>query len=149
MRALIHRVSRASVTIDGNVVGRIDRGLLVYLGVGHGDGEAEVEFMANKIRFLRIFEDEAGKMNRDVGEAGGAALVVSSFSLYGDARKGRRPAFIDAAPPELANALYERLCERLRGLDLNVETGRFQQTMAVESVNDGPINILLDSGKAF
>lgn len=149
MRALVQRVSSASVTIDGAIVGRIDRGLLVYLGVGHGDGEAEVEFMANKIRYLRIFEDDEGKMNRDVSEAGGDVLVVSSFSLYGDARKGRRPAFTDAAAPDLANRLYEHLCERLRALGVRVDTGRFQQTMAVASVNDGPINMLIDSRKEF
>lgn len=149
MRALVQRVSRASVTVDGEVVGRIEHGLLAFLGVGHGDGDAEVEFIAAKIRHLRIFEDDDGKMNRDVGDAGGAVLLVSSFSLYGDARKGRRPAFTDAAPPDHANRLYEQVGERLRTLGVHVETGRFQQTMAVESVNDGPINMLIDSRKAF
>lgn len=145
MRAIVQRVSRASVTVEGEVVGRIDRGLLVYVGVGQGDNDADVEHIANKIRYLRIFEDADGKMNLDVNDAGGGILVVSNFTLYGDARKGRRPAFTDAAPPDIASALYERICARIRELGITVEMGRFRQTMAVEAVNDGPINLLLDS----
>lgn len=145
MRAIVQRVSKASVTVAGEVTGQVERGLLAYVGVGHDDGEADAEFIANKIRFLRIFEDRDGKMNIDVADIGGAVILVSNFSLYADCRKGRRPAFVDAAPPAKANELYERVCERVRSLGVRVETGRFQQTMAVEAVNDGPINIWLDS----
>ncbi|MBK8269777.1 MAG: D-tyrosyl-tRNA(Tyr) deacylase [Planctomycetes bacterium] len=147
MRAIVQRVSRASVSIDGATVGQIDRGLLVYVGVGHGDGNDDVAYIAGKIRHLRIFEDEAGKMNLDVVDVGGRVLLISNFTLYGDARKGRRPAFIEAAAPDVAVRLYEDVCEQVRNLGVDVETGRFQQTMAVESINDGPINLLIDSRK--
>ncbi|HWL94519.1 MAG TPA: D-aminoacyl-tRNA deacylase [Phycisphaerae bacterium] len=145
MRAIVQRVSRASVAVGESIIGRIESGLLVYIGVGHGDDKRDVEWLATKIRYLRIFEDSEGKMNLDVEQAAGAILAISSFSLFADAAKGRRPAFTDAAPPELANSLYERLCDRLAVLGIPVERGRFRETMAVESVNAGPINIWLDS----
>ena len=149
MRAVIQRVSSASVTVDGRVTGAIARGLLVLAGVGSQDGPADVEYAAAKIRDLRIFPDGAGKMNRDVGEAGGAVLLVSQFTLFGDARNGRRPSFIEAAPPELARALYEDLARALRGRGLHVETGEFRAHMDVALVNDGPVTILIDSKRTF
>ena len=149
MRAVVQRISRATVTVAGEAVGRIAHGLLVYVGIGDDDGAEDVEHVANKIRYLRIFEDDDGKMNRDVVEAGGAVLIVSNFTLLGDTRKGRRPAFAAAAEPATANKLYEQLCARLRALGLDVQTGRFRERMAVESINDGPINILVDSKRLF
>ncbi|MFQ5501918.1 MAG: D-aminoacyl-tRNA deacylase [Phycisphaerae bacterium] len=149
MRAVIQRVASASVTIDGQTIDRIRTGLLVYVGIGEDDSEADLDSMVQKIRYLRIFPDDQGKMNRDVAEAEGGVLVVSNFTLYGDVRKGRRPAFTGAAPPEQANELYERLCDGLRAEGLEVATGRFRKSMAVESVNAGPINILLDSRRRF
>lgn len=148
MRALVQRVSAASVTIGDDVVGQIADGLLVYVGVGHGDDDRAADFLADKIAGLRIFEDAEGRMNLDVKQVGGAILAVSSFSLYADARKGRRPSFVEAAPPEAANLLYERVCERIRAAGIRVETGRFRETMRVQSVNAGPINILLDTAQA-
>jgi D-tyrosyl-tRNA(Tyr) deacylase len=149
MRAVIQRVGRASVSIGGDVVGRIDAGLLVYLGVGRGDADADADYIAQKVRHLRVFQDENGRMNRDVVEAGGAVLVISNFTLYGDARKGRRPDYTSAADPERAADLYDKACQSIRGLGVRVETGRFRETMHVEAVNDGPINVLLDSKRAF
>ena len=149
MRAVIQRVTRASVTVDGRVTGAIDRGLLVLVGVAIHDGPADVEYTATKIRDLRIFPDEAGKMNRDVVQAGGAVLLVSQFTLLADVRGGRRPSFIDAAPPELARALYEDLAAALRARGLGVETGEFRAHMDVALVNDGPVTILVDSTRAF
>jgi D-tyrosyl-tRNA(Tyr) deacylase len=149
MRAVVQRVSRAQVTVSGEVVGKIGRGLLVLLGVASTDKEADADYLAEKIAGLRVFEDEAGKMNRAVAEIGGAVLVVSQFTLYGDVRRGKRPSFDAAAPPELARRLYEYFVERIRAARLRCETGRFQETMQVEIVNDGPVTILLDSGKAF
>jgi D-aminoacyl-tRNA deacylase len=149
MRAVVQRVSRASVTIRGEVVGQIGSGLLVLLGVGQGDTEADAAYLAEKICGLRIFDDEQGKMNRSVQNAGGSVLAVSQFTLYGDARKGKRPSFDAAARPELARQLYELFVERVRAAGLRCETGRFQEMMQVELVNDGPVTILLDSGKAF
>lgn len=148
MRAIVQRVSSASVTVDDKVVGRIGRGLLVYLGVGQGDGADDVSYLANKVAYLRIFEDDAGKMNRDVSQIGGDVLVVSNFTLHADTRQGRRPAFTDAAPAEVANALYEDFCTALRGLGLHVETGVFRERMNVASENEGPINIIIDSKTA-
>ena len=145
MRACIQRVSEARVTVDGAATGEIGRGLVVLLGVGQQDGEAEVEFLAEKIVGLRIFEDDAGKMNRSLAEVGGAMLVVSQFTLYGDARKGRRPSFIDAAPPELAERLYESFVARVRMLGMHVETGVFRAHMLVSLVNDGPVTLWLDT----
>ncbi len=149
MRAVIQRVSRASVTVRGEIVGQIGRGLLVLLGVGLGDTEADAAYLAEKVCGLRIFEDEQGKMNRSVQDVGGSVLAVSQFTLYGDARKGKRPSFDAAARPERARALYELFVERIRAAGLRCETGRFQEMMQVELVNDGPVTILLDSGRAF
>ncbi len=148
MRAIVQRVASASVTVDEKMVGRIDRGLLVYVGVGHGDGAEDVAYLANKVAYLRIFEDDAGKMNRDVTQVGGAVLVISNFTLHADTRQGRRPAFTDAAPAEVAVALYEDFCTALRGLGLTVETGVFRERMLVASENEGPINITIDSKAA-
>jgi D-tyrosyl-tRNA(Tyr) deacylase len=149
MRAIVQRVSSASVTVAGEVVGAIDRGVLVLLGVREDDTQDDVIYTAAKVIGLRIFEDDEGKMNRSLVEAGGAMLVVSQFTLYGDCRKGRRPSFIEAARPEQANALYESFCAEVRGQGIRVETGRFQQHMDVALVNDGPVTLLVDSRKGF
>lgn len=149
MRAVVQRVSQASVSVGGQVVGAISRGLLVYLGVVVGDGPADTECIAGKVAGLRIFEDEAGKMNRSVIDAGGAVLLISQFTLAGDARGGRRPSFITAERPETARARYNDVAAALRASGLTVETGVFQTDMQVASVNDGPVTILLDSAKVF
>jgi len=149
MRAVVQRVSSASVTVGERTVGHIGNGLLVLLGVHHEDGPADVEYIAGKISDLRIFEDAAHHMNRSVQEAGGAVLVVSQFTLAGDCRKGRRPSFDAAAPPEVAQPLYETVVETLRGRGLRVETGEFRAMMRVSLVNDGPVTLLLDSRKTF
>jgi D-tyrosyl-tRNA(Tyr) deacylase len=149
MRAVVQRVSRAKVTIDGRTSGEIGLGLLVLLGVGREDTEADVEYLCGKIAALRIFEDSDGKMNRSVADAGGSVLAVSQFTLYGDVRRGKRPSFDDAAPPEQARALYELFIQRIQATGLRCETGRFQEMMQVELVNEGPVTILLDSKKAF
>jgi len=149
MRAVVQRVSRAKVTVAGEITGHIGQGLLVLLGVGHEDTEAGAEYLADKIVGLRIFEDDAGKMNRSVAEVGGAVLAVSQFTLYGDVRKGKRPSFDDAARPEMARTLYEKFVIRVRESGVRCETGRFQEMMDVELVNDGPVTILLDSEKTF
>ena len=149
MRAVVQRVSRASVTVDGQVITQIDLGLLVLLGVTHADTEAAADYLAEKIAGLRIFEDAAGKMNLSVADVGGAILAVSQFTLYGDARRGKRPSFDDAARPEQAGKLYEYFVARIRAQGLRCEAGRFQQMMQVELVNDGPVTILLDSEKTF
>jgi D-tyrosyl-tRNA(Tyr) deacylase len=149
MRACVQRVSRASVTVDGQVVGQIGRGLLVLLGVAQGDDEKDARYLADKIVNLRVFEDEQGKMNRSLLEAGGSLLVVSQFTLLGDVRKGRRPSFIDAAPPEEANRLYEIFAAAVASHGVQVGAGRFQAHMEVELVNDGPVTLLLDSKKLF
>jgi len=145
VRVVIQRVKRASVTVDGEIIGAIGPGLLVLLGVKQGDGERDLEFLVNKTIGLRIFPDEAGKMNRSVLDVGGELLVVSQFTLYGDARKGKRPSFTDAAPPEQAERLYELFCARARERGVAVQTGRFAAMMDVELVNDGPVTILVDS----
>jgi D-tyrosyl-tRNA(Tyr) deacylase len=145
MRAVVQRVSRAQVSIEGNVVGRITKGLLVLLAIREGDGEAQIAFLTDKLTHLRIFPDENDKMNRSVRDVGGALLVVSQFTLYGDCRKGRRPSFIGAAGPEIAIPLYESFIERLRQTGLVVETGRFGAMMEVELVNDGPVTLIVDS----
>ncbi len=145
MRALLQRVSRASVTVDGQVVGRIEQGLLVLVGIGQGDSEAQVRQMCEKIINLRIFEDDEGKMNRSLLDNSGAMLVVSQFTLYADTRKGRRPSFINAAHPSIAEQLVERFKNLLRTYPLTVEGGVFGAHMAVELVNDGPVTIWLDS----
>ena len=149
MRAVLQRVSRARVTVDGSVTGEIGAGLMILLGVGREDTSAIAASMAEKCANLRIFEDDQGKMNRSLQEVKGSALVVSQFTLYGDARGQRRPSFIAAAPPELAKALYEEFCDALRKLDVTVATGIFQAMMSVELVNEGPVTILLDSEKTF
>ncbi len=149
MRAVIQRVSRARVSVGENVTGEIGPGLMVLLGVGREDGPEAAEYLAEKIANLRVFEDEAGKMNRSLVETGGAALVVSQFTLYGDVRRGRRPGFDRAAPPEPAKALYELFVEELRRHGVRVETGVFQAQMTVELANEGPVTILLDSEKTF
>ncbi len=149
MRAVVQRVSRARVTVGKDVVGDIGRGLMVLLGVGDEDSEADADYLADKIAALRIFEDDSGKMNKAVGEIAGKLMVVSQFTLYGDVRRGKRPSFDAAAPPEKARALYEYFVERIRAAGLQCETGRFQEMMQVELVNDGPVTILLDSSKAF
>jgi D-tyrosyl-tRNA(Tyr) deacylase len=149
MRAVVQRVSRVRVTVGNVVVGEIGRGLLVLLGVGHEDNQASADYLSEKIIGLRIFEDDTGKMNKAVGEAGGRVLVVSQFTLYGDVRRGKRPSFDGAAPPETARTLYEYFVARIRATGLSCETGRFQEMMQVELVNDGPVTILLDSSRAF
>jgi len=145
MRAVIQRVSQASVTVDGETVGRIGRGFLVLVGVTHSDGRAEADWMARKVAGLRIFEDDAGKMNLSLADVGGALLVVSQFTLYGDARKGRRPDFLQAARPEIAEPLIEYLLQQLRAQGLKVETGRFRAVMEVKLVNEGPVTLWLDT----
>jgi D-aminoacyl-tRNA deacylase len=145
MRAVIQRVSRASVTVDGQIVGQIDRGFLVLMGVTHNDGRAEAEWLARKIAGLRVFEDDAGKMNLGLADVGGAVLAVSQFTLYGDARKGRRPDFIQAARPEIAEPLVEYFVAQLRDQGLTVATGRFRAIMDVELVNEGPVTLWLDT----
>lgn len=149
MRAVIQRVSRAKVTVGGEGTGEIGHGLLVLLGVGHQDTEADAVYLADKTIGLRIFEDAEGKMNRAVGETAGALLVVPQFTLYGDVRQGKRPSFDAAAPPQKARELYESFVGRIRAAGLRCETGRFQEMMDVELVNDGPVTILLDSAKNF
>jgi D-tyrosyl-tRNA(Tyr) deacylase len=149
MRAVIQRVTEARVSVDGEVCGKIERGLLVLLGIGKSDTQADADYLAEKIAGLRIFEDEHGKMNLSLVDAGGSVLAVSQFTLYGDVRHGKRPSFDDAAPPEQARPLYEYFVQKIRAVGLICETGRFQATMQVELINDGPVTILLDSNKTF
>ncbi|MEZ6113194.1 MAG: D-aminoacyl-tRNA deacylase [Pirellulaceae bacterium] len=149
MRACVQRVSSASVTVDQQVVGRIDRGLVVLLGVGQADTQEDARQLADKITSLRIFEDDAGKMNRSIIEASGSMLVVSQFTLFGDCRKGRRPSFTQAAPPEVADALYQAFVASVGAQGVRVETGVFRAHMDVALVNDGPVTILLDTTRLF
>jgi D-tyrosyl-tRNA(Tyr) deacylase len=149
MRAVLQRVTRANVKIEKEIVGEIGAGLVVLLGVARDDALSDVDYLVEKIIALRIFEDEAGQMNLSLSETEGALLVVSQFTLYGDARRGRRPSFSDAAPPELAEELYEKFVERARRKISRVATGGFRRMMQVELVNDGPVTILLDSRKLF
>lgn len=149
MRAVLQRVSRAEVTVDGEQVASIGKGYLVLLGVTHSDGESDARYIADKIASLRLFEDEAGKINMGITDIGGEVLLVSQFTLYADCRKGRRPSFTDAAPPEMADRLYQRVAEMLRDAGLPVQTGVFGAHMQVALVNDGPVTILLDSEKRF
>jgi D-aminoacyl-tRNA deacylase len=149
VRAVIQRVNRARVVVEGRETGAIGAGMLVLLGVGKEDTPADAAYLAEKAAHLRIFEDENGKMNRSLLQAKGGALVVSQFTLYGDARGQRRPSFLEAAPPELAGALYEDFVKQLRALGVPVETGVFRAHMEIELVNDGPVTILLDSTKLF
>lgn len=149
MRAVVQRVSQAEVTVDGESVGKIARGFLVLLGVAIDDQPADAVAIASKIVGLRVFEDEAGKMNLSLAEVGGAVLAVSQFTLLADCRQGRRPSFTAAAPPELANRLYLEFIAEVRGLGIPVETGRFQADMQVALVNDGPVTLLIDGRKLF
>ena len=149
MRAVVQRVKSASVTVDGKRVSEIGAGVLIFLGVAHEDTPTELEYIANKVANLRIFEDAAGKMNCSLLETGGAALVVSQFTLYGDCRKGRRPSFINAARPEVAKALYEEFITALEKRNVPTQGGTFQAMMDVQLINDGPVTILLDSAKNF
>ena len=149
MRAVVQRVNHARVTVDNKVVGEIGHGLLVLLGVAKEDAETDADYLAGKITALRVFEDASGKMNLSLGEAEGSMLVVSQFTLYGDVRRGKRPSFDQAAPPEKARQLYEYFVDKVRAAGLRCETGTFQAMMQVELVNDGPVTILLDSSKAF
>ena len=150
MRAVVQRVSSARVTVDGRVTGEIGRGLLVLVGISISDSTADATYLAGKIRDMRVFESEEGRpMDRSVADVGGAVLVVSQFTLYGDMRKGRRPSFDAAAPPEVARELYEALVRELRASQLAVETGEFKATMQVDLRNEGPVTVLLDSTRTF
>lgn len=149
MRAVVQRVTQAEVTVDGQSVGKIAHGFLVLLGVAADDQPADAVAVATKVVGLRVFEDDAGKMNRSLAEVGGAVLAVSQFTLLGDCRQGRRPSFTAAAPPELANRLYQEFIAEVRGQGIRVETGRFQADMQVSLVNDGPVTLLIDSRKLF
>ena len=149
MRAVVQRVTRASVTIDGEVIGEIGNGLLVLVGIARDDTKVEAAYLVDKIAALRIFDDAEGKMNLSVKDVGGGLLIISQFTLYGDVRRGLRPSWIDAAPPEIAEPLYEFFVRQAKSTVDEVATGRFQAMMQVELVNDGPVTILLDSGKLF
>ena len=150
MRAVVQRVSEAKVAVDGKPIGAIGMGLLVLLGVGRDDAEADADTLAEKVAGLRIFPDAQDKMNRSVRDVGGGVMVISQFTLYGDARRGKRPSFLDAAPPDRANALYEYFVERLRAMGIGqIATGEFQAMMDVSLTNAGPVTILLDSKKVF
>lgn len=147
MRAVVQRVSEASVTVDGKSVGQISQGFLILLGITHNDGPPEAKWLAHKIAGLRLFEDADEKMNLSLSDIGGSVLVVSQFTLYGDARKGRRPSFVDAARPEQAEPLYETFCEHLRAAGLGVAQGRFGASMQVALINDGPVTLWLDTAE--
>jgi D-tyrosyl-tRNA(Tyr) deacylase len=149
LRAVVQRVSRAQVSVGDEIVGKIGPGLLVLIGVARTDTESDADYLATKITGLRVFEDENGKMNLSVLEVRGAVLAVSQFTLYGDVRKGKRPSFDEAAPPQVANELYQYFVQKIRDAGIPCETGRFQATMKVELVNEGPVTILLDSTRAF
>ena len=149
MRAVVQRVASSRVTVDERVTGEVKKGLLVLLGVTHDDTSKDVDYMVDKVTNLRIFEDENDKMNLSLKDIGGEVMAVSKFTLYGDARKGRRPSFSDAARPDVANPLYEEFVEKLRAQGITVGTGEFGAHMMVELTNDGPVTILLESKKAF
>jgi D-tyrosyl-tRNA(Tyr) deacylase len=149
MRCVVQRVSRASVSVSGSVVGQIGAGLLVFVGVGDGDGQADIEYTASKLLGLRVFPDADGKMNLSVVDVRGALLVISQFTLFGDVRRGRRPSFIEAAPPDAGRATYEALLSQLRASGTPVQAGVFQAHMDVELVNDGPVTLLIDSRRLF
>jgi len=149
MRAVVQRVSRAEVRVNGEVVGKIGHGLLVLIGVAQNDAGSDANYLAEKVAGLRIFEGEGGKMNRSAAEVNGGVLAVSQFTLYGDVRRGKRPSFDAAAAPQQARELYEYFVGRIRAAGLSCETGRFQEMMEVELVNDGPVTILIDSAKSF
>jgi D-tyrosyl-tRNA(Tyr) deacylase len=149
VRTVLQRVLRASVSVDDVIIGQIDRGLVAFVGVATGDGPTDLAYTTSKVRDARVFSDDQGRMNRSLADVGGALLLVSQFTLLGDVRHGRRPAFDGAAPPDDARALYEALAHELRASGLVVETGRFQAHMRVELVNDGPVTLLVDSRRAF
>ncbi len=149
MRAVVQRVSRAEVRVGGAVVGSVGRGLVVLVGVAAGDDDGDAGYVADKVAGLRVFEDDRGRMNRSVRDVGGGVLLVSQFTLIGDCRKGRRPSFTAAAPPETAEALYREVGRRIHAHGVPVAYGRFRAEMAVELVNDGPVTVLLDSGRTF
>lgn len=149
MRAVIQRVQRGKVSVGDEVVGEIGPGLVVLLGVGDGDCEADAQYLAEKIVNLRIFEDDEGKLNRSLRDLNLPALVVSQFTLYGDCRKGRRPSFSQAAPPEVGESLYHKFCHEMRQFDIQVSQGRFRSYMIVEIINDGPVTFVLDSKRVF
>ena len=149
MRCVVQRVTEASVAVDGEVIGRCARGFMVLIGVHADDTECDLRYMAEKVPKLRVFEDDAGKMNLSLKDVGGEMLAISQFTLYGDARGGNRPSFITAARPEKAHPMYEQLVEAWRAQGIHVETGRFGADMKVSLVNDGPVTILMDSSKAF
>ena len=149
MRAVVQRVKEARVDVQGVTVGEIDQGFLVFLGVGHGDSEEDVAYLANKISHLRVFPDAQGLMNISLAEIRGSVLVVSQFTLWGDCHKGRRPSFARAAPPDQAEALYQSFVGALRGKGFPVATGKFQEMMDVHLINDGPVTLILDSRKVF
>lgn len=149
MRAVVQRVASSSVTVEGETTGKIDKGLMVLLGVADGDTDKDVTYMVDKIANLRIFEDENDKMNLSLQDIGGSLLVVSQFTLLGDCRKGRRPSFIEAARPEMADNLYQKFVDKARSMGIRTETGRFKTHMMVELINDGPVTILVDSNKNF
>ena len=149
MRCVVQRVSAASVSVEGLVVGEIGRGLVAMIGVANGDDTADIDYVASKIRGLRVFADEQGKMNRSVLEASGQVLAISQFTLLGDARRGRRPAFGDAAPPAVARPAYDAVVEALRAAGVPVATGVFQADMALTLTNDGPVTIMIDSRRTF
>lgn len=149
MRAVVQRVKQARVEVKGETVGSINHGLLVFLGVGKEDSEEDLSYIVDKLLHLRIFEDEQGKMNRSIVDIGGEILVVSQFTLFGDCRKGRRPSFSEAAPPDKAERLYEECINRLRASGISVSTGKFREMMDVYLINDGPVTMLLDSKKIF
>jgi D-tyrosyl-tRNA(Tyr) deacylase len=149
MRVLVQRVRHASVEVDGAIIGNIEQGLLLFVGIAPNDGVSDLEWMSSKVLNLRVFEDDAGKMNRSVLDVQGGILAVSQFTLYGDARKGNRPSFTDAARPEIAEPLYNQFVEKLRQSSLNIQTGRFAAQMQVELINDGPITLMLESPNAL
>lgn len=149
MRAVVQRVKYASVEVDGKRVGSIEKGLLVFLGVERDDGQEDLEYIVDKVAGLRVFEDESGKMNLSVRDVGGAVLAVSQFTLYGDCRKGRRPSFTQAAPPDMAKRYYDLFVEKIGKLNIPIATGIFQAKMEVSLLNDGPVTILLDSKRTF
>jgi len=145
MKAVIQRVKSAEVDVDGRLIGKIGKGLLVFVGVGKGDGEPDISYMSSKIPDLRIFEDHSGKFNLSLKEVGGEMLIVSQFTLYGDSRRGRRPSFTEAEDPSVAKILYEQLISKMKGQGIPVQTGEFQAKMDVHLINDGPVTLLLDS----
>lgn len=149
MRAVVQRVTKANVSVEQKITGEIEKGLVVLLGIGQEDDESDIEYLANKIVGLRVFDDEDGKMNLSLTDVGGSLLVISQFTLYGDCRKGKRPSYIKAARPEIAEPLYEKFVEYCRALGVVVETGKFQAMMLVEINNDGPVTLIIESKREF